>query len=797
MMIKGIEVRIPPPLDEPFGAAQLQIQNDFMQACMDAFADKEKPSFLESPEGTDRTVTLLSTALAWIDHQLKTQETQTNKILYLCGTNDECHRIIQEYKKRIEKNYDFEMKLLDFENISIFNQTDEGLQNKRDEVDSKEMTNAKENKWVVNPVIIFGTHNLFIEGIMSKSQKGTFSLKDTIVLVDDAHLIEETARIAMSASLSNCVFQTFEKDLEQGIGSGHELSDFAFQLKWLKAIFMMKPYVECYGFPSYSYKDLEHYLKPIHDSAPSLTVLKNFTNIDINNVNNILKFISHIFNFSALESELDSVKAYTSEDYFVGQHMHHCKEGSNCKTIQILCIDPSVLIKRILKSNASPIFTSATISPISGLKTELQIESSNDFTGKSFVEDFQIFCRIVSCGAGGYFLNSSFSTRDDKDYLTSLGKTVLEFSKVTPECEGVLVYFISASLLENCVSHWQIAKPAGQVTLWDEICKYKDIISISRKDDQDKVEKLNKEKGSCILTTIRGPIPEDKLSIQKKRVVIVVGVPFLYTKDPHLRLKKEYNKEKIRDKNLKFLSESQYEQREAYKLVNRVIDRQICSKSQYGVILLLDTRYRESELSPSIRLKIQREKRFHELIFELKDFFSHVKDRVSSTSVNEELVSTQFGGKVKKWEFEKSRLEYLKLKRQNDRYTGNKKYLENMLQEHLKANELLKEDLEKLKAQVPIAKTPVKREHPVSQSGSGTKIPKLEELQSPNTKEECSTNQAGGSSIVSPIKLSLEELHIQSPAKELSSVSQAEGANVRLVSPLTSDFSSKKRPYED
>ncbi|KAK3910638.1 Regulator of telomere elongation helicase 1-like protein [Frankliniella fusca] len=686
MIINGIDVRLENSR-EAFSPMQLDLQKEFIEACLKAF-DVDIPSFLECPEGTDRKAAILCSALAWIEHRLKNHETTKTNVLYLCGGPADMHRNINEFNTRIRKTYDHEMIVLDSENISAFLQGNYLFDKiKRD--DPIESSESKECV-KVRPVIFFCTHNLFFETIIRQSIKDSFSLRNTLVIVDNADVVDKTAKKAASAALSNCVVQTLLKDLENVVKDGSKIANFTLNLKIFKKLFTLAPFQDYWI--SYSHDEIENELKMLCDSALALSdhdlaLLKKLTNVDINSV---LKFILLIYNFSDDDSK--PFKAYATLEYFAGQHIENCKKGSNCKTFHILCLDPSVLIKRFYNFGASLIFTSASIAPISGFKSELKIETSNDFCGKTFIEDFQVYCRIVTCGAGGYHLNSSYSTRHDTDYLTSVGKTLLEFAKLTPYGEGLFVYFVSKDLLELCVSHWQSADSARGVTLWNNICKYKDVIVISREDQLD-TDKLDDEKGTCVLLLIRGQIPDQQLPIENRRVIVFVGLPFTFTEDPELKLKKKYIFESRMNGTRKgLLTESGYEEWEAYKIVNKIINRFIESKNHYGAILLCDFRYEIKALLPWLQGKIQRENRFAELIFELKDFFFHVKERLSAAE--NAVQCTQFEGKVRKWEIQNNQLEYVLMKKKNDRSICCKRYLESVLEERLSKIKLLKQQLQ-------------------------------------------------------------------------------------------------------
>ena len=188
-------------------------------------------------------------------------------------------------------------------------------------------------------------------------------------------------------------------------------------------------------------------------------------------VNLISKFINHIFAFSE-DDITKSFKLYQTEGISDGSHTQHCP---GCKTIHFICLNPSVIIKKILSKNPHLlILNSETLTPFSTLKVELNIPEAIEIQNQRVIEDHQIFATILTCGAGGYFLNSSNhqSSKFDDEYLMSLGKTLIEIVKVTPIGQGVVVYATSDELLKKLKENL-LANEVNGKKLWSLISDFK------------------------------------------------------------------------------------------------------------------------------------------------------------------------------------------------------------------------------------------------------------------------------------------------------------------------------------
>lgn len=127
----------------------------------------------------------------------------------------------------------------------------------------------------------------------------------------------------------------------------------------------------------------------------------------------------------------------------------------------------------VLKQNLrSLIFTSGTLAPLKPLIAEMDIPNSIELINPHIINEFQVSVKIISRGPDGILLNSNYENRynsfklnknmilnlhffyrKNKDYLRSLGKTILEFSKIVPD--GLLVFFPSYLVMNKSVEFWQ------------------------------------------------------------------------------------------------------------------------------------------------------------------------------------------------------------------------------------------------------------------------------------------------------------------------------------------------------
>lgn len=87
----------------------------------------------------------------------------------------------------------------------------------------------------------------------------------------------------------------------------------------------------------------------------------------------------------------------------------------------------------------------------------------------------QVFCGIIKTGPNNVNLNCSFHQRDTESYKRELGNAILKASQVIPE--GLLVFFPSYFVMEQCLLSWRAKVPPGEsLSLFDQLTSVKPIV---------------------------------------------------------------------------------------------------------------------------------------------------------------------------------------------------------------------------------------------------------------------------------------------------------------------------------
>ena len=198
------------------------------------------------------------------------------------------------------------------------------------------------------------------------------------------------------------------------------------------------------------------------------------------------------------------------------------------KVISFMCFTPSYALKELSRQGVRcVIFTSGTLSPLPALISELGVPISVTLENPHVIEAGQVSVSIVTKGLDGFELNSSYKTRNDPKYISSLGNAIVNICRIVPH--GLLVFFTSYSIMYKCKDDWQ------ESGLWSRICRLKPIfVEPKEKDAFSEVMKeyyaaiQNPEtRGACFMTVTRGKVSEglDFMDVNG-RAVVVTGIPY-------------------------------------------------------------------------------------------------------------------------------------------------------------------------------------------------------------------------------------------------------------------------------
>lgn len=252
--------------------------------------------------------------------------------------------------------------------------------------------------------------------------------------------------------------------------------------------------------------------------------------------------------------------------------------------MRFTCLDASIAIKPVFETFSSVIITSGTISPLDmyprmlNFDTVLQKSYAMTLAKKSFLP------MIVTKGSDQVAISSRFEIRNDPSIVRNYGSMLVEFAKITPD--GMVVFFPSYLYMESIVSMWQT------MGILDEVWKHK-LILVETPDAQETSLALETYRKACsngrgaiLLSVARGKVSEGiDFDQQYGRTVLMIGIPFQYTESRILKARLEFLRENYQIRENDFLSF------DAMRHAAQCLGRVLRGKDDYGVMVLADRRF--------------------------------------------------------------------------------------------------------------------------------------------------------------------------------------------------------------
>ncbi len=329
--------------------------------------------------------------------------------------------------------------------------------------------------------------------------------------------------------------------------------------------------------------------------------------------------------------------------------------GAVGRTVSYWCFAPSEAMRELANLQVRSILvTSGTLSPLESYALELDLPFPHRLENPHIIPADQIHVRVVGKGVSNKVLSSAYDRRQDEEYYTELGNTLISLAKIIPG--GMLIFFPSYSVMEACLEKWggpssgsssrsqgnstnsffaaRKKVPTGSARYsfphaphtfsstkdsmnpWKRLLGAKSVV-VEPKATTDLPDAINefhkflnmpKSKGVALFGVCRGKISEGiDFAHNMCRAVIITGLPFAPSFDPKVKMKREFLDQNRSAQNQKAstdggfggqstfknhcLSGHEWYTQQAHRAVNQAIGRVIRNKDDYGAVLLLDHRF--------------------------------------------------------------------------------------------------------------------------------------------------------------------------------------------------------------
>ncbi|KAK8886016.1 hypothetical protein M9Y10_041475 [Tritrichomonas musculus] len=653
----NIEVKF--PYEHPYEAQKLLISSS-----LKAFI-KGDNALLESPTGTGKSLALLSSSLSYLE-----QNPQVTRIFYTSRTHIQLQQLVGELKKlpyfprfsilasrrhlcivdEVVKSAspDYECRKVCEENGCIYNQnanalmnpntnkskndiediagktrinmaavpfefTNQGPKPKFDLDDLKEYGRTfKICPYILsrniyqNAQLVFCPYNYILTPNDDKSLLLDSIKNSSIVIFDEGHNIESTARDDSSISISYKLATEVLKAAQNApiTCSYKQLLD---QVKIISTDIInfidskREKYNELYVNTN---AKAPKYLPGNY--VKSVFILTNQNNIQLSKVGSqMYNWIQNVMNKDSSDKKLyvndHLISFFTTCCDVFGMLTQASLESFRVAFIpdeggrkdkdefRLLCMRPALLFEKIKKNARSIIIASGTLSPFESFASELETSFGIRVSAPHVVDPSQVLTLSIK-SYNNCPITSKFSVLQSRnqEIYSNLSTIILKTIKEVPG--GALLFTPSYYTKDSIIKRWRISKA------YDLISQIKPIVEERSDLPAQKIirEFTSYPRGGLLVGVCRGKISEGlDFSDDLARIVYVFGIPYPGFKDAEVELKMKYND--IRhsyDKD--YLAGNDWYNGQAFRALFQSVGRCVRHMNDYGAIVFLDERIEQN-----------------------------------------------------------------------------------------------------------------------------------------------------------------------------------------------------------
>ena len=463
--------------------------------------------------------------------------------------------------------------------------------------------------------IVFAPYNYLLDPVIRKAMD--IDLNGTVVVIDEAHNVEDVSREAASCDLSQEDLLFSVEQLQRMIDlNTAEVQHYRQLLTIVQGVL---DFVNERG-DSLTLKDIEDGKKNTHSGISAAAVLKRRCGIHEENLTSLRGCVEAVVTASN-EQDPDSEtisgqaltlinKLVTTCEYMLSHDLKNVESfrlvisaskvwqrqargrGRNVvvRKFCLWCMNPAVAFEEVARLSHSVILASGTLSPLDSFASELGVEFKMRLQATHVINtDKQLWAGAIGADSKKYSLKAVYENTSRHSYQDALGSIIYEASQNVPE--GMLVFFPSYSLMDKIIDRWR------HIELWQKL-EEKKLCFVEPRSGKDAMEECMcsyleaaKTGGAILFAVFRGKISEGvDFSDHNARAVFIVGIPYPAFKDLKVSLKRAYQDERKKC-HTNSLSGSEWYSQQAYRALNQALGRCIRHRHDYGAIFLVDSRY--------------------------------------------------------------------------------------------------------------------------------------------------------------------------------------------------------------
>ncbi|XP_035889487.1 Fanconi anemia group J protein isoform X1 [Phyllostomus discolor] len=521
--------------------------------------------------------------------------------------------------------------------------------------------------------IVFCPYNYLLDAQIRESMD--INLKEQVVILDEAHNIEDCARESASYSITEVQLRFARDELDSMVNSNIRRKDHAplqavccSLINWLETNsehLVERDYessckiwsgremlldLHKMGITTATFPILQGHLSAVlqkeekvlsihgKEEAIEVPIISASTQIMLKGLFMVLDYLFRQNSRFADDFKVAIQQTYTwinltdTSDknglFAVPKNKKRSRQKTAVHVLNFWCLNPAVAFSDINGKVWTIVLTSGTLSPMKSFSSELGVTFTIQLEANHVINNSQVWVGTIGSGPKGRNLCATFQHTETFEFQDEVGALVLSVCQTVSQ--GILCFLPSYKLLEKLKERWLstglwhnlelvktvIAEPqGGEKTNFDELLQvYYD--AIKHKGEKD---------GALLVAVCRGKVSEGlDFSDDNARAVITIGIPFPNVKDLQVELKRQYNDQHSKLRGL--LPGRQWYEIQAYRALNQALGRCIRHKDDWGALILVDDRFRSnptryiSGLSKWVRQQIQHHSTFESALESLAEF---------------------------------------------------------------------------------------------------------------------------------------------------------------------------------
>ncbi|KAI9318461.1 helicase C-terminal domain-containing protein [Dichotomocladium elegans] len=298
--------------------------------------------------------------------------------------------------------------------------------------------------------------------------------------------------------------------------------------------------------------------------------------------------------------------------------------GEEGPQIKYMLLNPAEVFRPIVEEAKSIILAGGTMEPVSDfiryLFGNVSAEHISRLSCGHIIPSTNMAVMSINNGPTGKPFLFNFESRRDSKLMDEVGLALVNLCNLIPD--GVVCFFPSFSYLEQMYTHWQNDGLLGRIS------KKKKIFKEPRESKEVEATlteyaiQIDQTGGAMLLCVVNGKMSEGiNFSDRLGRGVIMIGLPFANAGSAELQEKMKY----ARDKGGSVDAGKEYYENLCMRGVNQSIGRAIRHRNDYATIVLLDQRYStkriQTKLPDWIRDRVEKHDKFGKALGDVARFF--------------------------------------------------------------------------------------------------------------------------------------------------------------------------------